>query len=59
VNQGERCLDFVTRYGNLVVMIAIVTIAAASLLGVGNSSIAELFSLEAWLRAAGSFLRKL
>jgi hypothetical protein len=52
-------VDFISRSGNLIALIAIVTILAAAFLGVGNSSTAELFNLEAWLRAAGSFLRKL
>ena len=59
MKQGERCLDFVSRYGNLVAMLAIITLAAAWLLGVGTSSTAEMLSLETWWGAARRFLRNL
>jgi hypothetical protein len=52
-------VDFVSRSGNLIAIAAILFLGTAALLGVGHSSTAELLNLEAWLRAATSFLRKL
>jgi hypothetical protein len=52
-------IDFVSRSGNLIAIIAILVLATATLLGVGHSSTAELLNLDTWLRAAMSFLRKL
>jgi len=59
MNQSDRWLDSSSRFISVVAMIAVIIGAAAILLGVGHNSTTELFSLEAWYRAAKGLLRDL
>jgi len=59
MKQGPRWLDFVSRGGNLVAMIAIIVLAAALILGIGNSSTRELLRFHTWWDAATNLWRSL
>jgi hypothetical protein len=59
MRQEVRFVDFVSRGGNLVAMIAIIVLSAALVLGISNSSWVELLRFHTWWDAAVNVWRSL